>query len=349
MTEGLDKSRIEQAIRIYERVFDSKNTKYSQLDTWRDRNLFKIDILDDLAFLAFEKREDTIHIWLMGSLQHGLGTGLFQNLCKTIHDEKISKLTVSTYPNQWETMYSWLQRIGFNQFKAIDEKIYLEITSDSFTSYFDQKLKIEFEKHMIATSFESWYPTFAKYTFPAKFITLSPEFIQYLQLDGIILPKSIRTVKEDSDDENDEIVPEFKEIQSFIAETIKDFSIVFPKLNWSAPKDSTWILPENILKCDTVEEVFMSLKSSEILQNEVLELVKNDKILVLKKWVNVDPTMEFRLFVNDGLVGISQRDCTIVYPTLVNSKEFVEPILIEFFETVIQDVFPLDKCMFFTV
>jgi hypothetical protein len=161
----------------------------------------------------------------------------------------------------------------------------------------------------------------------------------------------------------------FPEILNFMKDTINEFGFVFPKLNWSAPIDSTWILPyENKLKCNTIHELLLTLKSSELLNydldlcysfieenikennseenineinmkenlnnkeninfNESENDIKNennennenikeninekinenkqlDKILVLKQYYKLDPSMEFRLFIkNNNIVGI---------------------------------------------
>ena len=44
---------------------------------------------------------------------------------------------------------------------------------------------------------------------------------------------------------------------------------VFCKLNWSAPRDATWISLGNSLKCTTPAQVYLLLKSSEFVQYDL--------------------------------------------------------------------------------
>eukprot|EP01080_Neovahlkampfia_damariscottae_P008828 gene8828-777_t len=133
---NINDEEILKAIEVYEKVF-GKNETYSNIETWKNRKLFKIFILNDQSFLAVEKRtEKNFHIWLMGSLIKGNGTKLLKELTNEIKKEKIEKITVSTFPNKWTIMYEWLKRIGFEEYKKIDDKTYLEIKSDKFIHYF---------------------------------------------------------------------------------------------------------------------------------------------------------------------------------------------------------------------
>ncbi|CAG8821218.1 22299_t:CDS:2, partial [Dentiscutata erythropus] len=61
--------------------------------------------------------------------------------------------------------------------------------------------------------------------------------------------------------------------------------------------------------------------------------------LVLRKWYDVAPSMEFRCFVrNEELVAISQRDVNY-YPFLVDVQEDLETKIIQFFNTNIRNKF----------
>lgn len=134
--------------------------------------------------------------------------------------------------------------------------------------------------------------------------------------------------------------------------------LVFPKLNWSAPKDSVWV-NNGSAKCSTAGDIYMLLKASDFCSHDVnhvlpeLELQlrnraesfqksKQHKIprlqLCLRKWCNLYPSQEFRCFVrNDSLIAISQRHDSQHWPHLTDSKiqdEFI--ILIEdFYDEVI--------------
>lgn len=61
----------------------------------------------------------------------------------------------------------------------------------------------------------------------------------------------------DEDDENDVTEqPSFPEFHRLLTEAISDLGgNVFPKLNWSAPKDATWMGFANCLRCTTPSQV----------------------------------------------------------------------------------------------
>ena len=62
---------------------------------------------------------------------------------------------------------------------------------------------------------------------------------------------------------------------------------VFPKLNWSSPKDAKWIMPGNTIKCQNVSDVYLLLNSSDHigddLDNPFLEV--QQKEMILKKLI----------------------------------------------------------------
>lgn len=96
-------------------------------------------------------------------------------------------------------------------------------------------------------------------------------------------------------------------VESSIAEAIEQLGgAVCPKLDNVCPIDATWVNFDHSLKCTTVEDVLTMLKSSE----RVLATIDGSKPaeLVLRKWINIDPRMQFRLFVRDkNLIGVSHR------------------------------------------
>lgn len=115
-----------------------------------------------------------------------------------------------------------------------------------------------------ACSFTNWYPVFSKHALPGQIIPLSTEFVNYLQQDtGLFLPKSVTKKRKviceqgddyqewSSDEENadDVYAPEFPTIQKAIQDAITKYEgAVFPKLNWSAPRDATYMCAENCVK-----------------------------------------------------------------------------------------------------
>jgi hypothetical protein len=92
-----------------------------------------------------------------------------------------------------------------------------------------------------------------------------------------------------------------------------------PKLNWSAPKDATWISPTNDMECRTPNEIYLLLKSSDFVTHDLEQAFDgcvNDQkptpipyVLVLRKSFNLNPSLEFRCFVrNHSLIAVSQRE-----------------------------------------
>jgi len=184
---------------------------------------------------------------------------------------------------------------------------------------------------------------------------------------------------EEAEEENLEKnqVGEFLEIQNAIRECIEKYDgAVFPKMNWSCPRDAQWILAESkFLKCTSVEDVFLVLKSSQFIvhdlekayvnesslmeeeettkrEDEEKELKHKDErtkfVLVCRRWYDLDPSMEFRCFVKNGqLVAISQRNVLQYFDFLKKERySLLEPLLIDFYETYVKDVFPLTNYTF---
>jgi len=124
---------------------------------------------------------------------------------------------------------------------------------------------------------------------------------------------------------------EFPDLEGKINTVIKDFKgQVFVKTNWSAPTDASWI-NAGTCKCISFHEILMLIKSSdkimydlehiydECIDDEpisepsventtlnhksnllVMENQSKLRSLVIKKWVNIEPAYEFRLFIKDS-------------------------------------------------
>ena len=94
---------------------------------------------------------------------------------------------------------------------------------------------------------------------------------------------------------------------------------VVPKLNWSAPKDATFMSATNDMFCSSANDVYLLLKSSDFVTHD-LDHAFDDTFedgsappipyhLVLRKAFNLNPALEFRCFVrNKTLLAISQRE-----------------------------------------
>lgn len=92
-----------------------------------------------------------------------------------------------------------------------------------------------------------------------------------------------------------------------------------PKLNWSTPKDATWISPYNTLKCTTANDIYLLLKSSSFVSHDLEHPFTGcapsphpptfSPVLVLRPHFPIQPSLEFRCFVKHRtLIGITQRD-----------------------------------------
>ena len=88
------------------------------------------------------------------------------------------------------------------------------------------------EENWKICSFDSWYEKFSNKTVASECITLSEEFINYLNEDGVVLPDCI----DDSKFIKKEEKIKFEKEQNLIKDTIKRYGDVFPKLNWSSPR-----------------------------------------------------------------------------------------------------------------
>jgi hypothetical protein len=149
--------------------------------------------------------------------------------------------------------------------------------------------------------------------------------------------------------------PDFPQLDLQLRAALADLGgEVFCKTNWSAPCDAAWI-NANSLKCRRTADIYLLLKSSNRTafdfghmmltravppahdvtserdedfgqgQGQAQAQAPDRPVVVLRKWANLNPAMEFRLFVSDGsLVGISQRDVTTCYSFLADDDSSIE-------------------------
>lgn len=223
-------------------------------------------------------------------------------------------------------------------------------------------------QNVLNCSFSSWYPSFKRVTLRSRVIPLSKSFIDYLLEDRIVLPKgsgevqpktkeSVEIDEEDyfEDDgrwsstaEEDMpviIAPEFPDLEQKIRNTIEYLGgEVFPKLNWSCPKDASWISFDKSLRCTSPADIYLLLKSSDFVAHDLTcpfqHCDDNDSNktdihyeLILRVWKNVHPGMEFRCFVKNGtLIAICQRHDSEYYSFIEDQEEIIKDDIIEFFK-----------------
>jgi hypothetical protein len=164
--------------------------------------------------------------------------------------------------------------------------------------------------------------------------------------------------EEEEEEQVDQLCPEFTELIHSIQQCLEEYDgAVFPKLNWSCPRDAQWILTDSkFLKCTTVEDVFLVLKSSRFIIHDIedayVNAIDNEKteqqrvkpVLICRKWYDLDISMEFRCFIrNKQLVGISQRHLQYFEFLKKERYSILEPLILEFWNNQVSDVFPLDN------
>ncbi|KAL0383063.1 UNVERIFIED_CONTAM: Cell division cycle protein [Sesamum calycinum] len=185
---------------------------------------------------------------------------------------------------------------------------------------------------------QEWYPKFKSCSIKTTIHELPESFVQYLLDDSgpFLLPLSITNddalpnrvhkpedeedfvAVEGSGDEAEEPVPppSFPELEMEIKASIESLGgAIFPKLNWSAPKDSAWISSTGNLKCTSFSEIALLLRSSDSVIHDLYHAYDSctDKtasrpssfFLALRKWYpSLKPEMEFvALYTINSLWG----------------------------------------------
>jgi hypothetical protein len=149
----------------------------------------------------------------------------------------------------------------------------------------------------------------------------------------------------DSDDNDMSIKKhDFSTIDLHIQAALDQFkNEVFIKLNWSAPIDASWMVGGS-LKCQSLSDIYLLLKSSNRVIFDMEKMFKECKgdstriapdvfTLIVRKWANLQPSMEFRCFVqNHQLIGICQRNCTTYFPFLSDDKDRLQQLLETFYK-----------------
>ena len=213
--------------------------------------------------------------------------------------------------------------------------------------------------------------------------------MDYLREDGIVLPDDNearqRWIDQDSgvfsdnhsewsNDDEALLDPSehFRDIHQQIKDTISELGgKVTPKLNWSAPKDATWIAASNSLECQRPSDIYLLLKSSDFITHDLQHAFEDchkteqpalneentnvnaapnqddfNYVLVLRKWVEMNPSVEFRCFVRSRtLLAICQRDLNH-FEFLFTMVDQLRSKIQEFFETRIMPAFPDETFVF---
>ncbi|KKZ66611.1 cell division cycle protein 123 [[Emmonsia] crescens] len=235
------------------------------------------------------------------------------------------------------------------------------------------------KSHILHCSYHYWHPKYRSITPKARLIPLTDAFLDYLRADGIILPpqdesppgadddSGIYSISDgsDSDDEDADPSTHWQEIHARIKATIEELDgKVAPKLNWSAPKDATWISATNDMQCSAPNDIYLLLKSSDFVthdleyafdgcvsdteeeeEEEQEEQKSAEKIripyhLVLRKYITLNPALEFRCFVRDRkLLCLCQRDLNH-FNFLFGLRDDLRDKIQTFFDIRLRDTFP---------
>lgn len=231
------------------------------------------------------------------------------------------------------------------------------------------------KSHILNCAYPKWHATYRPLTPKSRIVPLTPEFLAYLRADGIVLPadeQQTSTLSDSEDDEHadadangDEADPtqRFAELHQTIKATIAELGgRVAPKLNWSAPKDAAFMSADNTLLCRSPGDIYLLFKSSDFVTHDLehpfddciddggeggeLDPTGIQYVLVLRKWFQINPAMEFRCFVRSRrLLAVSQRE-PAHFEFLHALRHELLFCIREFFDENLKHTFPDDSFVF---
>ncbi|KAM7538208.1 hypothetical protein Aperf_G00000078267 [Anoplocephala perfoliata] len=225
---------------------------------------------------------------------------------------------------------------------------------------------------VLACSFDSWYPLFEDLTIDSLILDLPDDILEYIKHAPLLVPKNAIPVKaerdEFSDDSDEESwsdddgsvegfeTPSFPDFEEKVNKAIAELGgEVFPKLNWSSPKDVAWINFGSTLKCTKASDLLVLLKASDFVAYDIYKpffhcIDSEEKEsthqlkLVLRSWYPIRPEGEFRCFVKSNcLIAICQRHYDSYYDFVETERDNIERVISHFFERKIKGKFPLQN------
>ena len=214
---------------------------------------------------------------------------------------------------------------------------------------------------VLECSLPNWLEKFEKITFPTVCIPLPAEVLEYLRENGsLVLPRECNEESYDGKEEDYEDLGDVdwdhSEVTASQQRTFPEFSRevsrhlsryggnVFIKLNWSSPKDATWMVLNRDLKCSSLSQIYLLLKSSDFIAHDLSQPFKDcddvspDSLnevtysLVVRRWEDINPGTEFRCWIAGGdVVCLCQRDMTNFYPYMQREEESIKQDILTFF------------------
>ncbi|VDM22560.1 unnamed protein product [Hydatigera taeniaeformis] len=116
----------------------------------------------------------------------------------------------------------------------------------------------------------------------------------------------------------------FPDFEAKVNETIASLGgAVFPKLNWSAPKDAAWINFGSTLRCTSATDLLVLLKASDFISHDIYAPfafctdVNDDEPrhplkLVLRAWRQIRPDGELRCFIRSNQLYVINATDSLV-------------------------------------
>ncbi|XP_020594389.1 cell division cycle protein 123 homolog, partial [Phalaenopsis equestris] len=249
------------------------------------------------------------------------------------------------------------------------------------------------EEELRLCQIQEWYPLFKRNSIPTLFHPLPDNFISSLLGESpaagepqlpFLLPltssgrdpfprtspssldsdpsSSLIEFDSDSDSDSENLAPSFPALESAVNQSISALGgSVFPKLNWSSPKDAAWIAADGSLRCTSFAEIALLLHSSDRAVHDLCHAASSCSdhlpsssspsfsfFLALRKFYPaLRPELEFRCFVRRRhLIGISQREVTAFYPSLLDRRRELRRLVEDFFDEVVGNRFGLEDYCF---
>lgn len=213
-------------------------------------------------------------------------------------------------------------------------------------------------------AYMQWYPSLQSVCIKSAVIPLPPAFVQLLLADKVYadVDRVLATLTTAEGQEQQQQATALKHMQAEVKNAIDKLGgRVLPKLNWSCPRDASWML--GTMQCTSFEDVFLLLQSSDFVLHDLTEpyagcevddvevaesmpvqedtssaqlamAATSSRYLVLKKWCSFYDSMHFRCFVvGHALVGVSQRHIQEHYAFLFDQQDRLCDLIYEFYYT----------------